>query len=113
MMFAPGTINWYGKTITIIETLSTWTDKPYKSFTAFCYGHEREEIEPLRLPIEFCINTHTFPKPMEKPMGDYSDLVARCAWHSLEMQERVGDADKLPYWVCPQCEREAQREPLQ
>lgn len=57
--------------------------------------------------IEICTTMHPHNESMAlKPV---TDLVVLCAWHGVEMQERVGEADKLPYWVCPQCEREAQR----
>lgn len=52
MMYCPGTINWYGKAITTQGTLSTWSDKPFKSFVAFCYTQGPDEVAPLQLPFE-------------------------------------------------------------
>lgn len=52
MLYCPGTINWYGKTITIIETLSTWADDCVKPFVGFCYRPGLEETAPLVIPFE-------------------------------------------------------------
>lgn len=36
-------------------------------------------------------------------MNDHKDLIARCIWHGVEMQERIGPVDNIPYWECPEC----------
>lgn len=53
--------------------------------------------------IEMCTTMYPFADSMAKPA---SDPVARCAWHGVIMEERLGEADHLPYWVCPVCQQE-------
>lgn len=57
--------------------------------------------------IEMCTTMHPHDESMALKPG--ADLVARCAWHSLEMQERLGPVDKLPYWECPECQEEIEQ----
>lgn len=36
-------------------------------------------------------------------MDEYTDLVARCIWHGVEMTEKVDPVGSVPYWECPEC----------
>lgn len=56
---------------------------------------------PVWAFIEFCTTMFSFAESLA--LDDLKDLIARCFWHGVELQERIGPVDGIPYWECPSC----------